>query len=199
MLLQKVISMLIQYFVFTAMIGRFSLENTDNPYNAEALQILRSKPKRWQDSLYKFYFRTNRYYKKITYYAWRFSEIHSYKLVLLVMVLTAILKVILLLFSVRSLIFVHLGLRVQCHSDCLGHDWPHSIAPSQIDQYFDADFHRSLHSCCNELSTGDRQKTNYRSEYLRSKLFSSKQHPSAEKIQIQNSFSFFRMFRSTPA
>jgi hypothetical protein len=52
-----------------------------------------SEPKTWQESLYKQYFRLNRLYKQITYYTWRFSEIHIYKLVLFLMVLTSVVKV----------------------------------------------------------------------------------------------------------
>jgi hypothetical protein len=55
--------------------------------------MLQSKPQTWKETLYKLYFRANRLYKKITYYTWRFSEIHSYKLVLFLMVLVAVLKV----------------------------------------------------------------------------------------------------------
>lgn len=69
------------------------LENTDNPNSPHAQRVLRSEPKTWQESLYKFYFRANRVYKQITYYAWRFAELHSYKLVLFIMVLVAVLRV----------------------------------------------------------------------------------------------------------
>jgi hypothetical protein len=75
------------------MIIMFYLENTENPNSSYTEQILQGQPKTWQDSLYKFYFRTNRLYKKIIYYAWRFGEIHSYKLVLLFMVLVSVFKV----------------------------------------------------------------------------------------------------------
>jgi hypothetical protein len=71
-------------------IYNISLENTENLNNQ---QILQTEPQTWQESLYKFYFRANRLYKQITYYAWRFAEIHSYKLVLLIMVLVSVLRV----------------------------------------------------------------------------------------------------------
>ena len=71
----------------------FCLENTENPNSSYSDQILKSEAKTWQDSLYKFYFRTNRLYKKIVYYTWRFGEIHFYKLVLFIMVLVAVFKV----------------------------------------------------------------------------------------------------------
>ncbi len=71
----------------------YCLENTEDPNSPYTQQILQSEPKTWQDSLYKFYFRTNRLYKKIVYYAWRFGELHSYKLVLFMMVLVSVFKV----------------------------------------------------------------------------------------------------------
>jgi hypothetical protein len=71
----------------------FYLENTEDPDSSYTQEILQSEPKKWQDSLYKFYFRTNRLFKKITYYVWRFGELHSYKLVLFVMVLVSVFKV----------------------------------------------------------------------------------------------------------
>ena len=69
------------------------LENTDNPNSVHSQEILKSDPQTWQETLYKFYFRANRFYKQIIYYIWRFGEIHSYKLVLFMMVLVATLKV----------------------------------------------------------------------------------------------------------
>lgn len=70
-----------------------NLENTDNPNSAHAQQTLKGKPKNWQESLYKLYFQLNRFYKQLTYYAWRFAEIHVYKLVLLTMILVSALRV----------------------------------------------------------------------------------------------------------
>jgi hypothetical protein len=71
----------------------YCLENTEDPNSPYTQQILQSEPKTWQDSLYKFYFRANRLYKKIVYYTWRFGELHSYKLVLFMMVLVSVFKV----------------------------------------------------------------------------------------------------------
>ncbi len=69
------------------------LENTENPNNPEIQGILQSKPVTWQESIRKFYIRINRVYKHIIYYGWRFSEIHTYKLILFLMVLLSVLKV----------------------------------------------------------------------------------------------------------
>ncbi len=71
----------------------YSLENTEDPNSSYTQRILKSEPKTWQESLYKLYFRGNRLYKQITYYTWRFAELHAYKLVLFLMVLTSVLKV----------------------------------------------------------------------------------------------------------
>jgi hypothetical protein len=80
-------------FVLLLFIDEFYLENSQDPNSTFSQEILQSKPKTWQESLYKFYFRANRFYKKIIYYLWRFGELHSYKLVLFIMVLVAVLKV----------------------------------------------------------------------------------------------------------
>jgi hypothetical protein len=71
----------------------FYSENTENPNSPETQQILQSEPQTWKESFYKFYLRANRSYKIIIYYTWRFAEIHSYKFVLLIMVLVSVLKV----------------------------------------------------------------------------------------------------------
>ena len=84
------------------------LENTENSDSPYTQQTLESEPKTWQDSLYKFYFRANRLYKKIIYYTWRFGEIHSYKLVLLVMVLVCAFRVS--AFNVSLIILTTIGL-----------------------------------------------------------------------------------------
>jgi len=76
----------------------FYLENTVDPNSTSSQQILESQPKTWQEYLYKFYFRANRLYKEIVYYLWRFGELHSYKFVLFIMVLVAVLKVKIKLF-----------------------------------------------------------------------------------------------------
>ena len=70
-----------------------SLENTDHANSFHTQQILQREAKTWQETLYKFYFRTNRLYKQINCYAWRFAELHVFKFVLLIMVLTSTLKV----------------------------------------------------------------------------------------------------------
>jgi uncharacterized membrane protein len=80
-------------FVLLLSIYDLYLENTENPNSPYSQQILQSKPETWQESLYKFYFQTNRLYKKFIYYAWRFGELHIYKLVLFIMVLVAVLRV----------------------------------------------------------------------------------------------------------
>ncbi|CAF1201689.1 unnamed protein product [Rotaria sp. Silwood1] len=64
--------------------------------------------KTWQDKLYKFYFRTNRLYKQIIYYGWRFAELHAFKLVLLIMVLASVLKVC--AFNIILIILITIGL-----------------------------------------------------------------------------------------
>lgn len=71
----------------------FLIENTDHVNSPRTQRILQSEPKTWQESLYKNYLRVNRLYKHIIYYAWRFSEIHIYKLILFLMVLISVLKV----------------------------------------------------------------------------------------------------------
>ncbi|CAF1290006.1 unnamed protein product [Adineta steineri] len=89
-------------------IHTYAKENTDNSNSVYTQQILESTPEIWQESLYKFYFRANRIYKKIIYYTWRFAEIHSYKLVLFIMVLVSVLRVS--AFNVLLIIFVTIGL-----------------------------------------------------------------------------------------
>ncbi|CAF4358409.1 unnamed protein product, partial [Rotaria sordida] len=74
-------------------IHTFAKENTDHANNFHTQPILQREAKTWQETLYKFYFRTNRFYKQINYYGWRFAELHVFKLVLLIMVLTSTLKV----------------------------------------------------------------------------------------------------------
>jgi hypothetical protein len=51
-------------FVLCLFIYDLYLENTENPNSPYSQQILQSKPETWQESLYKFYFQTNRLYKK---------------------------------------------------------------------------------------------------------------------------------------
>jgi hypothetical protein len=89
-------------------------ENTKHPNNPETQPIVQSEETNWQETLYKYYIRINRLYKYITYYAWRFSEIHTYKLVLFIMVLLSVLKVnqILFYYYSENLIFVYLGMCV---------------------------------------------------------------------------------------
>jgi len=70
-----------------------SLENSEHRNRPATQEIVKNEPKTWQESLYIYYFRVNRLYKQIVYYAWRFSEIHTYKLVLFLMVLISVLKV----------------------------------------------------------------------------------------------------------
>ena len=55
--------------------------------------MLQSESETWKESLYKLYFRGNRRYKQVTYYGWRFAEIHSFKLVLFVMVVVSVVRV----------------------------------------------------------------------------------------------------------
>ncbi len=81
------------FFILLLFIDDLDLENTENVNSPYSQQILQNQPKNWQESLYKFYFRTNRFYKQIVYYIWRFGELHSYKLVLFLMVLVSVLKV----------------------------------------------------------------------------------------------------------
>ncbi|CAF1063941.1 unnamed protein product [Rotaria sordida] len=68
------------------------IRNTKHSNSSRTQQILNSESKIWQESLYKLYFQANRFYKQITYYTWCFAEIHAYKLVLFLMVLTSVLK-----------------------------------------------------------------------------------------------------------
>ncbi|CAF1388784.1 unnamed protein product [Rotaria sordida] len=89
------------------------LENTDHANSFHTQQILQCEAKTWQETLYKFYFRTNRLYKQINYYGWRFAELHIFKLVLLIMVLISTLKVcgfntILIILVTIGLTFFHL-------------------------------------------------------------------------------------------
>lgn len=76
------------YFLFLC-----TLENAAHPNSPQAQRMLSGEPKTWQETFYKLYFRVNRLYKQTTYYTWRFAEIHVYKLILFLMVLTAVLKV----------------------------------------------------------------------------------------------------------
>ncbi|CAF4702929.1 unnamed protein product [Rotaria sp. Silwood1] len=89
-------------------IHAYAKENTENVNSPHSQQILKNEPKTWQESLYKFYFRTNRLHKQIVYYCWRFAELHSYKLVLFIMVLVSVLKVC--AFNISLIILTILGL-----------------------------------------------------------------------------------------
>ena len=111
-------------FVFSCSSRVDHLENTEDPNSAYAQQILGSKPNTWQEKLYKFYFRANRLYKRVSYYAWRFADLHSYKLVLLIMVLVAVLKVnpAMLLMCRQASSSLSSDLCVQHWSDHLCHD-----------------------------------------------------------------------------
>ncbi|CAF3646268.1 unnamed protein product [Rotaria sordida] len=98
-------------------IHAYAKENTKNLNSPHSQQILKSEPKTWQESLYKFYFRANRLYKKIVYYSWRFAELHSYKLVLFIMVLVAVLNVCaynisLIILTIIGLILLRLRLLI---------------------------------------------------------------------------------------
>jgi hypothetical protein len=88
-----VLKVKLNLFVSFFYIFNLCLENTEHMDSPHIQQIVQSEPETWKESLYKFYFRANRIYKQITYYTWRFAEIHSYKFVLFVMVLVAVLKV----------------------------------------------------------------------------------------------------------
>lgn len=83
----------------------------------------------------KFYIRANRLYKQITYYTWRFAEIHVYKLVLFLMVLTSTLKVRLAdHLSLHSSVFLPTGQCIQCDVDHSGHGRSHPVSSTQDDQ-----------------------------------------------------------------
>ncbi|CAF5072287.1 unnamed protein product, partial [Rotaria sp. Silwood1] len=66
-------------------IHAYAKENLNNLDNNE--------PKAWHESFYKFYLQLNYLYKQIIHYVWRFGELHSYKLVLFIMVLISVLKI----------------------------------------------------------------------------------------------------------
>ena len=68
-------------------------ENTERTNTEHDQAVLQRTAHNWQESFYQYYFRANRVYKHITYYAWRFAELHSFKVVLLMMVLVSTLKV----------------------------------------------------------------------------------------------------------
>ncbi|CAF4212188.1 unnamed protein product, partial [Rotaria sp. Silwood2] len=94
-------------------IHAYAKENTDHANSFHTQQILQCEAKTWQETLYKFYFRTNRLHKQINYYGWRFAELHIFKLVLLIMVLISTLKVcgfhtILIILVTIGLTFFHL-------------------------------------------------------------------------------------------
>ncbi|CAF0821922.1 unnamed protein product [Adineta steineri] len=89
-------------------IHAYAKENTEHVNSSHTQRILKSEPKTWQESSYKLYFRTNRLYKQITYYTWRFAELHAYKFVLFLMVLTSVLKVC--AFNVTLIILATVGL-----------------------------------------------------------------------------------------
>ncbi|CAF1232591.1 unnamed protein product, partial [Didymodactylos carnosus] len=74
-------------------IHKYARENVRNTDYRRTESILKTKPTNWHESLYKLYFYLNRYYKRLTYYAWRFAEIHIYKFVLFIMILVATLNV----------------------------------------------------------------------------------------------------------
>ncbi|CAF1213486.1 unnamed protein product [Rotaria magnacalcarata] len=89
-------------------IHAYAKQNTENVNSLHSQQILKNETKTWLETLYKFYFRANRFYKQIIYYSWRFGELHSYKLVLFMMVLVASLKVC--AFNVSLIILTTIGL-----------------------------------------------------------------------------------------
>ncbi|CAF4228229.1 unnamed protein product, partial [Rotaria sp. Silwood2] len=89
-------------------IHMYARENSEHGNISHIQQNLESENKTWQDTLYKFYFRSNRLYKQIIYYGWRFAELHAFKLVLLIMVLASVLKVC--AFNVILIILVTIGL-----------------------------------------------------------------------------------------
>jgi hypothetical protein len=71
----------------------FVLEHTEQPNSPDTLGMPNSGPKAWQESVHAYYSYVNRHYTRIIYYTWRFAEIHVYKLVLFLMILTSVLKV----------------------------------------------------------------------------------------------------------
>ncbi|CAF1149255.1 unnamed protein product, partial [Didymodactylos carnosus] len=89
-------------------IHKYAKENVKNSEYRQSESILKTKATNWQESLYKLYFRLNRIYKKVTYYAWRFAEIHMYKFVLFAMILVATLNVS--AFNVVLIILATIGL-----------------------------------------------------------------------------------------
>ncbi|CAF1085642.1 unnamed protein product [Adineta ricciae] len=86
----------------------YAKENTENTNRLYTQQMLQSESETWQESLYKLYFRVNRRYKQVTYYGWRFAEIHSFKLVLFVMVVVSAIRVS--AFNVSLIILAAIGL-----------------------------------------------------------------------------------------
>ncbi|CAF0897645.1 unnamed protein product [Adineta ricciae] len=89
-------------------IHTYARENVAHANNTNIQRMFDGELKPWQETLYKLYFRVNRLYKQITYYTWRFAEIHVYKLVLFLMVLTAILKIN--AFNVSLVVLATIGL-----------------------------------------------------------------------------------------
>ncbi|CAF4296585.1 unnamed protein product [Rotaria socialis] len=89
-------------------IHAYAKQNTEHVNSLHSQQILKNETKTWLETLYKFYFRANRFYKQIIYYSWRFGELHSYKLVLFMMVLVASLKVC--AFNISLIILTTIGL-----------------------------------------------------------------------------------------
>ena len=84
-----------------------------------------AESEKWQESFYRIYLRTNGLYKYTMYYAWRFSEIHIYKLILFLLVLLSVYKVnepYSFLHPHRPSFFVS-GLRIQCRVDRVSDDW----------------------------------------------------------------------------
>ena len=118
-------------------------------------EILNEKSETWQETSYKLYLRTNRLYKIIVYYAWRFTEIHIHKLIFFLMVLLSVLKVRRIFLKNPSHLLC-LDLCIQCYIDSLSDYWFNILQPSKIDLFDYISRNRSLHSRSDVLSIKNR-------------------------------------------